>query len=81
MRYEAKAIGSGSEGAQTSLQENYRKDMTLKEAETLALSTLKAVMEEKVGAGSESQCGGVCGECDVASLRTARIDLSWWAKS
>lgn len=29
VRYEAKAIGSGSEGAQTSLQENYRKDMTL----------------------------------------------------
>ena len=25
VRYEAKAIGSGSEGAQTSLQENYRK--------------------------------------------------------
>jgi 20S proteasome subunit alpha 5 len=46
--YQAKAIGSGSEGAQTSLQEEYRKDMTLKEAETLALSTLKAVMEEKV---------------------------------
>lgn len=48
VRYEAKAIGAGSEGAQTSLQENYRKDMTLKEAETLALSTLKQVMEEKV---------------------------------
>ena len=46
--YQAKAIGSGSEGAQTSLQEEYRKDMTLREAETLALSTLKAVMEEKV---------------------------------
>ncbi len=25
VRYEAKAIGSGSEGAQTSLQEHYRK--------------------------------------------------------
>ena len=33
MQYEAKAIGSGSEGAQTALQEGYRKDMTLKEAE------------------------------------------------
>jgi len=48
VKYQAKAIGSGSEGAQTSLQEAFRKDMTLKEAETLALSTLKAVMEEKV---------------------------------
>lgn len=46
--YEAKAIGSGSEGAQSTLQENYRKDMTLKEAEVTALSTLKEVMEEKV---------------------------------
>lgn len=48
VRYEAKAIGSGSEGAQTALQEQYRKDMTLQEAEVLALSTLKQVMEEKV---------------------------------
>lgn len=29
-------------------QENYRKDLTLKEAEVVALSTLKEVMEEKV---------------------------------
>lgn len=49
-RFDAKAIGSGSEGAQTTLQEQWRKDMTLKEAQTLALSTLKAVMEEKVSA-------------------------------
>ena len=40
--YKAKAIGSGSEGAQTTLQEEYKDDMTLKEAENLALSTLKA---------------------------------------
>mmetsp|Transcript_25079 Transcript_25079/g.59756 ORF Transcript_25079/g.59756 Transcript_25079/m.59756 type:complete len:240 (+) Transcript_25079:99-818(+) len=48
VKYDAKAIGSGSEGAQTALQENFRKDMTLKEAEVLALGTLKQVMEEKV---------------------------------
>ncbi|KAF5839705.1 20S proteasome alpha subunit E [Dunaliella salina] len=47
-RFSAKAIGSGAEGAQSTLQEQYRKDMTLKEAEVLALSTLKQVMEEKV---------------------------------
>ena len=47
-RYQAKAIGSGAEGAQTSLQEQFRKDMTLKEAEVAALSILKQVMEEKV---------------------------------
>ncbi|CAM6082900.1 unnamed protein product [Calypogeia fissa] len=49
---DAKAIGSGSEGADSSLQEHYNKDMTLEEAETLALSTLKQVMEEKVTASN-----------------------------
>ncbi|KAI8978607.1 nucleophile aminohydrolase [Pilobolus umbonatus] len=48
MRYQAKAIGSGSEGAQTELQKEYHKSMTLKEAETLALTVLKSVMEEKL---------------------------------
>lgn len=48
VQYKAKAIGSGSEGAQTSLQEAFRDDLTLEEAEVLALSTLKQVMEEKV---------------------------------
>jgi len=43
VRYEAKAIGAGSEGAQTQLQEAYSKSMTLAEAETLALNTLKQV--------------------------------------
>jgi 20S proteasome subunit alpha 5 len=43
VRYEAKAIGAGSEGAQTQLQESYSKSMTLAEAETLALNTLKQV--------------------------------------
>lgn len=33
------------------LQEGFRKDLTLKEAEVLALSTLKQVMEEKVSKG------------------------------
>jgi 20S proteasome subunit alpha 5 len=49
-RFDAKAIGSGSEGAQSTLQEQFRADMSLLEAQTLALSTLKAVMEEKVSA-------------------------------
>ncbi|KAG1448348.1 hypothetical protein G6F56_008966 [Rhizopus delemar] len=48
MKYQAKAIGSGSEGAQTELQKEYHKSMTLKEAETLALTVLKSVMEEKL---------------------------------
>ncbi|KAI9118714.1 hypothetical protein K1719_010159 [Acacia pycnantha] len=43
----AKAIGSGSEGADSSLQEQYNKELTLQEAEAIALSILKQVMEEK----------------------------------
>ena len=42
------AIGSGTEGAQTALQEEYTDSLTLAEAEVLALKTLKQVMEEKV---------------------------------
>mmetsp|Transcript_8670 Transcript_8670/g.15683 ORF Transcript_8670/g.15683 Transcript_8670/m.15683 type:complete len:243 (-) Transcript_8670:148-876(-) len=48
VRWEAKAIGAGSEGAQTALQEAYSKTITLEEAEILALRTLKQVMEEKL---------------------------------
>eukprot|EP00545_Synedropsis_sp_CCMP1620_P005528 CAMPEP_0119013638 /NCGR_PEP_ID=MMETSP1176-20130426/8635_1 /TAXON_ID=265551 /ORGANISM="Synedropsis recta cf, Strain CCMP1620" /LENGTH=244 /DNA_ID=CAMNT_0006966743 /DNA_START=81 /DNA_END=815 /DNA_ORIENTATION=+ len=48
VRYKAKAIGAGSEGAQSNLEESYSETLTLKEAEELALSTLKQVMEEKI---------------------------------
>jgi 20S proteasome subunit alpha 5 len=48
-QYKAKAIGAGSEGAQATLQDKYRDDMTLLEAEGLACEILKQVMEEKIG--------------------------------
>jgi len=48
IQYDDKAIGSGSEGAQQSLQEVYHKSMTLKEACAEALKILKQVMEEKL---------------------------------
>jgi 20S proteasome subunit alpha 5 len=47
-RYDAKAIGSGSEGAQAELQNEFHKSLTLEEAEVLVLKTLKQVMEEKL---------------------------------
>lgn len=47
-RYEAKAIGSGSEAAQSDLQDKYHKQMTLTEAHHLTLRVLKQVMEEKL---------------------------------
>jgi len=47
-RYEAKAIGAGSEGAQTALEERYNKSLKLHEAQTMALEVLRQVMEEKL---------------------------------
>merc|ERR1712217_976754 len=47
-KYSAAAIGSAQEGAQQMLQEQYNKDMTLAEAETLALTVLRQMMEEKL---------------------------------
>merc|ERR1711953_1568643 len=48
LQFDAKAIGSGSEGAQQSPQEAYHKSMTLKEATKSAFTILKQVMEEKL---------------------------------
>lgn len=47
-KYSAKAIGSGAEAAQADLDKQYKKDMTLKDAQILTLSILKQVMEEKL---------------------------------
>jgi len=47
-KFLACAIGSAQEGATSMLQEQYNKDMTLQEAETLALTVLRQVMEEKI---------------------------------
>lgn len=60
-RYDAKAIGSGSEGAQAELQNEYHKSLTLKEAEVLSLKVLKQVMEEKLDA-SNAQLASVTKE-------------------
>lgn len=52
VQFDAKAIGSGSEGAQQHLQELYHRSMTLTEATTAALTILKNVMEEKLNAAN-----------------------------
>lgn len=44
----AHAIGSGSEGALNNLKESYSEDMTLLDAEALAIGALKQHMEEKL---------------------------------
>lgn len=48
VEYKAKAIGSGSEGAQQQLTEEYSESLTMAEAELMAVKVLKAVMEEKL---------------------------------
>lgn len=40
---QAHAIGSGAEGASTNLKEGFSEDMSLKDAENLAISALKQV--------------------------------------
>ncbi|KAG4300676.1 hypothetical protein PCANB_003026 [Pneumocystis canis] len=49
-RYDAKAIGAGSEGAQSELQSEYNPLMTFQEGEMLILRVLKHVMEETLDA-------------------------------
>lgn len=44
----ARAIGGGSEGAEALLRETYHDGLTLEEAENLALSTLRQVIQEKL---------------------------------
>ena len=48
LQYKAKSIGAGSEGAQATLLDKYRADMTLADGEDLVIEILKQVMEEKV---------------------------------
>lgn len=47
-KYMAASIGSAQEGATSMLQEQYNKDMSIGEAETLALTVLRQVMEERL---------------------------------
>lgn len=47
-KYLAAAVGSAQEGATNLLQEQYKEDMSLADAEILALTTLRQVMEEKL---------------------------------
>merc|ERR1712072_876602 len=48
VRYNAKAIGQASEGAQTKLLDTWNAGMTYAQAEEEAVRTLKEVMEEKL---------------------------------
>ncbi len=73
-RYDAKAIGSGSEGAQTNLQDQYNKSMTMAEAQLLALSTLKQVMEEKISSSNVEIAVVTAAEKQFRLLSVAELD-------
>merc|ERR1712187_331759 len=47
-KYHAVSIGSAQDTATSALQDQYNKSMKLEEAETLALTVLRTVMEEKL---------------------------------
>ena len=51
-KYKAAAIGSAADGATSLLTEHYKENMTLEEAETLALFVLRQVMEEKINSSN-----------------------------
>lgn len=48
IKYKGKAIGSGAETAQTTLQDEYNTSMTLDEAKKCVLKIMKAVMEDDI---------------------------------
>lgn len=48
VKYRAAAIGCAHEGADAALQEGYKDDMSLEDAQCLALVVLRQVMEEKL---------------------------------
>ncbi|KRX01421.1 hypothetical protein PPERSA_01324 [Pseudocohnilembus persalinus] len=56
IEYQAKGLGSAAEGIQSKLQESYKEDLTLEEAENLALLCLKQVMEEKIDKKNVELC-------------------------
>lgn len=78
-QYKAKAIGAGSEGAQITLQEKFREDLTLLEAEDLALEILKQVMEDKLNNNNVEMAAvtsNVSYHCP-SSCHNRRNILSW----
>jgi len=56
LQYDAKAIGSASEGAQKTLQQVYDKSMSLNQACREALKILKQVMEAKLNSTNVELC-------------------------
>ncbi len=48
IQYDAKGMGAADEGILSLLKEKYKKEMSLKQGEKLAIDILKQVMQDKV---------------------------------
>lgn len=70
--YFAKAIGAGSEVAQTNLDEKWNKELSLKEGLSISLSVLKNIMEEKLTSSSIQIC--IIDKTNVHFLTTPEIE-------
>jgi len=79
LEFKGKAIGSGSEGAQISLQDKYSDTMTLVEGQNLLLELLKLVMEEsKLSSDNVEMCSLTAGPDNKGSFHiydAAELDV------
>ena len=67
-KFKAAAIGSAADGATSLLTEHYKPEMSLEEAETLALFVLRQVMEEKINATNVEIAAAANGKFRVYSV-------------
>merc|ERR1712232_652855 len=73
-KYSACAIGGAQEGATNMLQEQYNKDMSLADAETMALTTLRQVMEDKMSSTNIEMARMSVEDSKFKILSTAELD-------
>jgi len=73
--YLAKGLGSAEEGIENLLEKNYKPNMNLKEAETLALAIMKQVMEDKIKSDNIDLFWLQTGSKTFVKMEAAEIDV------
>lgn len=74
-QYVAKAIGNGSDSAQTLLEAQYYKSIDLESAKILALTVLRQVMEEKLTSANVELSTVTVAEKKLVHIPTAAIEV------
>lgn len=74
-QYVAKAIGNGSDSAQTLLEAQYYKSIDLESAKILALTVLRQVMEEKLTSANVELSTVTVAEKKLVHIPTATIEV------